>query len=294
MYLNPLSFGYESMAEVGILTGLKDQKKVRDSLEVNSGGKKLLLVPVALGKYDVYYILFAKKLSELAEIVRRIDVKPYVKNLDVLIYADLWNSPWHPENMLISPSENDKTILTTNRSGSQFEEATLDDVDRTIVEELMENSRVAFKDIAEKLKISTANVIKRYHVLREKNILNLSTVSLDFCKLGYKAIGDCYIRVENRGTLLETRRELLLIPNSIFCAEFVGGAYDLRVAIVISDLQDFFQLKNRVYAIDNIKNAEFYLNEMAEPWPFDFMGRTIIGKAYTPYADSKELKTKRA
>lgn len=276
MYLNPLSLGYESMAEAGILTGLGNQKKVAESLRANSSVKLAGVGPAALGKYDVYCLLAAKKLNELTELVRRIDIKPYVKNLDVLIFADLWNNPWHPENIVVKPSEHEDAISIANRSRKEFEPALLDDMDKTIVKALMENSRVAFKDVAEKLKISTANVIRRYRFLREKNILNLSSISVDLCKLGYKAIVDSYIKVENRGTLREVKGQILLIPNAIFCAEFVGGAYDIRVAVIASDFQDVFNLRNRIYAIKNIKSAEFYLHEIPCPWPEDFMGQNLI------------------
>ena len=111
---------------------------------------------------------------------------------------------------------------------------------------LMENSRIAFKDIAEKLKISTKNVIQRYQFLREKNVLNLSTISVDLFKLGYNAILDIYLNVDNRGTLPEIETQLLQIPNLVFCAKFVGGAYDLRVAIVLSNFEDVFRLKNKL------------------------------------------------
>jgi Lrp/AsnC family transcriptional regulator for asnA, asnC and gidA len=275
MYLNPLSLGYESIAEIGILTGLENQQKVAESLIANSSIKVITAGFAALGKYDAYCLLMAKKLNELTELVRRIDIKPYVKNLDVLIFADLWNNPWHPENIVVKPSKQEDPISNVNRLRKKFEPVILDDTDKIIIKALMENSRVAFNDIAEKLKISTANVIQRYHVLREKNVLNLSSISVDLCKLGYKAITDSYIKVENSGTLPEIQAQLLQIPNLAFCAEFVGGVYDIRVAVIASDFQDVFHLKQRIFSIKNIKSAEFYLHEVPVPWPNDFMGQNL-------------------
>ena len=277
MYLNPLSVGYESVAEVGILTGLENLKKVAEMLRANSSVKIFSIGTDAVGKYDAYCLLMARKLNELTELVRRIDIKPYVRNLDVLIFADLWDNPWHPENIVVKPLEHGSAISIVNRSRKKIEPVLLDnDVDKFIAKAVMENSRTAFKDIAAKLKISTATVIQRYRFLREKNILNLSSITIDFCKLGYKVIVDSYIKVENRGTLHEVKTQLLQIPNAAFCAEFVAGAYDIRVAVLASDFQDIFSLKKRIYAIKNIRNAEFYLHEIPILWQVDFMGQNLI------------------
>ena len=276
MYLNPLSMGYESIAEIGIMTDLADEEKVGELLRTNPRVK----IAGPLGKYSIYALLVAQKLNELNETVQQIDLKPYVKSLDVLIFADLWNNPWHPENLLVKPSEQENFITRPKKSKNKFEHVNLDETDISIAEMLMENSRTPFNAIAEKLGISTNNVIQRYQFLREKNVLNLSSISLDLPKLGYKATADSYIKVENRGNLPEVEAQLLQIPNASFCAKFVGGAYDLRVAVNVTDFADVFRLKKQVSAIKNIKAAEFYLAEIPGSWPDDFIGRNLLGVDY--------------
>jgi len=270
MLLNPISVGYESIAEVGILTDLADKEKVKESLKA----KPFVKVVGQLGKYDLYAFLQAHKLDELSHQVQQIDIKPYVKSVDVLILADLWNNPWHPENLRIKTLE--KSNKSESRIREKFEPVNLDENDKSIIRSLMKDSRTPFNEIAENIKISTANVIKRYRYLREKNVLNLSTISVDISKLGYKAIADSYIKVTNRGTLPEVEEQLLQIPNATFCAKFVGGAYDLRLAITITDFNDFSALKKQIYAIANIKKAEFSLFENPTSWFKDFVGQGLI------------------
>jgi Lrp/AsnC family transcriptional regulator for asnA, asnC and gidA len=272
MYLNPLSVGYESIAEMGIITDLADKEKVEELLRA----KPYVKIAPSLGRYSIYGLLLAQKLDELTEIVQLIDLKPYVKSLDVLIFADLWDNPWHPENLVVKPSERENLIARPKESKTKFERVSLDETDKRIAKMLMENSRTAFKEIAEKLGISTNNVIQRYQFLREKNVLNLSSISLNLFKLGYNAIADSYIKVENRGTMPEVEAQLLQIPNASFCAKFVGGAYDLRVAVIVADFADVFRLKKRIRAIKNIKTAEFYLAELPDYWPNDFVAGTLI------------------
>lgn len=263
MHLNPLSVGYECVAEVGLITDLADKAKVLDTLRA----KPTVKIWDALGKYSIYGLLFVHKLNELSEAIQHIDFKPYVKEVDVLISDEPWKSRWHPENLLVDPSQREKTMQKPEKPPAAFINITLDETDKQIIRMLMKNSRTTFKEIAEKTNTSINNVIQRYQSLREKNIINLSTISVNLLKLGYNAIMDTYIKVENRGTLTEVEKQLLQVPNAIFCAKFVGGAYDLRVATILRDFEDAFSCEKQVQKIRNIKTAEFYLHEIPNPWP---------------------------
>jgi Lrp/AsnC family transcriptional regulator, regulator for asnA, asnC and gidA len=276
MYLNPLSVGYESIAEIGIMTDLADKEKVAQALDKKQSSRIATFSPSPLGKYNIYGQLRARKLVELTELIRRIDVKPFTKSLDILIFADLWNNSWHPENLVAKSSEWENFIVKTRKSIPNFEHVALDEIDKRIMKMLMENSRISFKDIAEKLEISIKNVNQRYRFLREKNVLNLSTISVDLLKLGYKAILDIYINVDNKGNLPGTEAHLLEIPNLTFCAKYVGGVYDIRVAVVVASFDDVFRLKKRINSIENIQKTEFYLHELPGSWPVDILGPVLL------------------
>ena len=276
MHLNPLSVGYESIAEIGIMTDLADKEKAAQALRNIHSVRITTFNASSLGKYNIYGQIRARKLDELTRLIQRIDIKPFTKSLDILIFADLWNNPWHPENLVVRPSERENFITKTRKSIPNFEHIDLDETDKHIMKMLMENSRIAFKDIAEKTKISTKNVIQRYQFLREKNVLNLSTISVDLFKLGYNAILDIYINVDNRGTMHEIEAQLLRTPNLIFCAKYVGGAYDLRVAIILLNFEDVFRFKKQINSIENIRKTEFYLHEIPSPWPIDIFGTTLL------------------
>jgi DNA-binding Lrp family transcriptional regulator len=220
----------------------------------------------SLGKYDLYGAIHAKKLNDLAQIVQKIDIKPYVKKLELLIFSDLWENPWHPENLLVNPNEQQEDEMLP-RPRNKYEPVTLDDTDILIIKSLLNDSRVAFREIAEKVKISTAKVVDRYRLFREKNVINLSSISVDPIKLGYQAIADSYIKVANRENLPEVETELLKIPNLTFCAKFVGGTYDMRAATLVANFKDFFRLKKRIDQIKNIEKTDLYLFGDMRPWP---------------------------
>lgn len=268
MHLNPLSVGYEIIAEIGITTDLPEKEKAVQML----GDKNVFRLTDSLGRYDIYGLVMARNLDALEQLVERIDIKPIVRSLDILIFADPWENQWHPENIVINLSERENFVPSPRKARNRFESVSVDKTDKRIAKMLMEDSRIAFKEIAERLKISSKNVIQRYHSLREKGILNLSTISLDISKLGYKAILDAYLRVENRGNLQEVEAHLLRIPNSTFCAKFVGGAYDLRIAFIVADFNDVFRIKQQINSLRNIRAAEYYLHEVPGAWLDDFVG----------------------
>jgi Lrp/AsnC family transcriptional regulator for asnA, asnC and gidA len=273
MFLNPLSLGFDSIAEIGIHTDVADKEKVSQLL------KSRLSVDAHswIGRYELFGTLRAKKLSELNELVKKADVKPYVKQVDVLILADLWNNPWHPENFIIEPYERDDKIIFPERAtGRDYVE--LDEIDKGIAQALGKNSRIAFSELAKKFSISTANVIRRYNSLRKNNVINLSSISIDVSKIGYNAIIDSFLRVTDKGAIAETETQLLQIPNSVFCAKYIVGPYDMRVATLASGFQDFFTVRDQVLSIKNIRKAEFHLGniECAGPWPADFLAGRIL------------------
>lgn len=270
MYLNPLSVGYESIAEIGILTDLADKDRVNALLKDRPS---VTITPTPIGKYDICGILFAHKFNELSALVQQIDIKPLVKNLDVLIFTDLWDNPWHPENLTISPLEK---VERSSRQKKPFTPIDLDEIDLSICRALMRDSRTPFNAIAKSLGVSTSFVTERYRQLREKNVLNLSSITVNLPKLGYRANADSYIKVANRGDLPEVEKQLLEIPNLTFCAKYVGGAYDLRVAVNVRDFSGVDSMKRAVYSIGNIKHAEFYLFVNPIFWPSDFIGRNLI------------------
>jgi Lrp/AsnC family transcriptional regulator, regulator for asnA, asnC and gidA len=276
MYLNPLSVGFESIAEIGIMTDLADKEKVTQELSKRQSERITTFAASPLGKYNIYGLIRARKLEELTQLIQRIDIKPFIKSLDILIYAGLWNNPWHPENLVIKPSKWKNFTAKSRKKLPNFEHSAIDETDKGIIKMLMENSRIAFKDIAAKIRISTTNVIQRYQFLREKNVLNLSTISVDLFKLGYNAILDCYINADNRGTLDEIETQLLQIPNLVYCAKFVGGSYELRTATILSNFEDAFRLRKQIESIENLRKTEFYLHEILVPWPNDILGSALL------------------
>ena len=64
----------------------------------------------------------------------------------------------------------------------------LDEIDRQILDLLIDNTRTAFTDIAKKLLISAGTVHVRVKKMEDAGIIKGSSLSLDYKKLGYTFI----------------------------------------------------------------------------------------------------------
>jgi Lrp/AsnC family transcriptional regulator, regulator for asnA, asnC and gidA len=278
MHLNPVAMGFENVAEVGIETNFADREKVLDSLR-NIPALRIFNFAgnfETIGKYNIYGLAIGKRLDQLTETVGKIDSNPLVINVDLLIDAEPWISPWHPENLRVNLAEQEKVIKRPQKTDNRFEPTYLDEIDKGIIKMLMQNSRVPFNKIARKLNSSTATVIRKYKLLREKKVLTLSSIAIDLKKLGYKAVLDTFIKVDKRSDSPQTETQLLEIPNVIFFSKYVGGAYDFRTGTIVAEFQDVSRLKKQICSMSNIKTSEFYINEVVYPWPFDLLGHTIL------------------
>ncbi|PVX24414.1 MAG: hypothetical protein CW716_10175, partial [Candidatus Bathyarchaeum sp.] len=241
------------------------------------------LTNVSLGKYSLYGLITTKKSNQLTEVVAKIDQNSFVKSVDVLLFSDPWVNKWHPENVIVDLSERKKPLQRTEKPDTTYKAVTLDALNRNIIKMLMENSRISFSNMARNLKVSLNTVTQRYRFLKENNVLNLSTISIDLKKLGYKGIIDVYVKVDKKSGLSQTEKQLLAIPNLVFLTTFVGGFYDLRCANIIADFEDIIHLKKQFYSMSNIQRAEFYFNDLGTPWPIDFVGQCLLEWEFANY-----------
>src|SRR5690606_23092022 len=132
-----------------------------------------------LGKYDIWAKVALHDTQDLTEILEDIQTNLYIKSVDALIWVEAINIEY-PENLVINPfNTNNKQKPNNNEhnpyqrnfaNNTEKKQVKLDETDRKIAVILSQNSRTPFRKIAQKLGISTKNVIQRYNRLRE-NVL---------------------------------------------------------------------------------------------------------------------------
>ena len=139
-------------------------------------------------------------------------------------------SPWFYWTKLAkSAYELDKTGGLRNQSEQKGGQTRIDHLDRRILERLLLDGRVSFRQLATEMHISTTTVATRISRLQTAGVISGYRALVDFQRLGYELTVVTEIHV-SKGKLVEMEQEIAKLPN--VCAVYdVTGEID---AIVIS------------------------------------------------------------
>ena len=279
MLVNPHCLGYRHIADLGIAIAVENEQEVKIFLESRPYIGELV---GPLGHYRFWGKVALRDLNKLDDIIEDLESNRNVKHVDALIWAEAVNIEY-PQNLIIKPlyrEDAQKVIEQPALNNYNQEPLDLDDIDKKIAIILSQNSRTPFKKIATQLQISSKTVIQRYKKLR-KNLLTLSTITIDLSKLGYKALGNVFIKVSNRSKMPEIYSKLFQIPNIIVIIREIG-AYDLYCAVVLEDFEKLFEVYNKIIRIVGIETAEVYLTGIPRAWPFNLFPSLLESEYMKP------------
>ena len=103
----------------------------------------------------------------------------------------------------------------------------IDDIDKDILNNLLENSRLSYRQIAKKIKKSAATVMNRIKRLETDNIIKKYTVNIDYEKIGYDFPVIIDIRIA-KGDEIGTGNTLAKEQHVCSVYDITGG-FDLSV-----------------------------------------------------------------
>lgn len=103
----------------------------------------------------------------------------------------------------------------------------LDDKDRKILQIMMKNSRLSYREIAKLANLSTVTVLNRVKRLEESGVIKNYTIDLDYDKLGFDVQVIIDIRV-SKGKLIEVQRKISTEPN-VFAVYDNTGHFDSTI-----------------------------------------------------------------
>src|SRR3989338_9412552 len=87
------------------------------------------------------------------------------------------------------------------------QEISIDKTDKAILNILLENSRLSYRQIAAKAGVSVATVLNRVKALEESKVIKSYSAQLDYEKLGYDVEVIIDIRV-SKGKLYEVEKKI--------------------------------------------------------------------------------------
>lgn len=131
----------------------------------------------------------------------------------------------------------------------------LDAIDIRILEELTEDARISFVQLAKKLKVSNTLIHQRVKKLREEGILKKATYLIDPEKLGYETATYTTVMLSNAKYHRQVEEALRSIPEIVECVN-ISGRYALLVKIFAKNnrhLRDI--IYEKIHAIEGIEGT---------------------------------------
>ena len=127
----------------------------------------------------------------------------------------------------------------------------LDDIDRQILDMLIENTRTPFTDIAKKLLISAGTVHVRVKKMEEAGIIIGSSLTLDYEKLGYAFIAYVGAFLQNTSQTKFVMERINQIP-FVTVAHVTTGKFNIFCKIRAKNTN---HAKDVIYQLDDIEGV---------------------------------------
>ena len=140
----------------------------------------------------------------------------------------------------------------------------LDDIDRRLLRELLNDSKRSYRELARSIGVSAATVINHTQRLESAGVIRNYAVQLDHERLGYELTVITEITV-SKGKLLETEEEIAKIPN--VCAVYdVTGLTDAMVVAKFRNRRTLSDFTKKLLAMPYVErtNTHVVLTTMKE------------------------------
>jgi len=124
----------------------------------------------------------------------------------------------------------------------------LDEIDHQILDILIENARTPFTDIAKQLLVSAGTIHVRVKKMEDEGIIQGSTLSLNYEKMGYSFIAHVGIYLEKTSMTQSVIEHLRKISN-VTVAYVTAGKYNIFCKVRAKSTND---AKDIIYEIDDI------------------------------------------
>lgn len=134
----------------------------------------------------------------------------------------------------------------------------LDDIDRSIIESMRRDGRMAFSQIAEQLNVSPGMIRLRYNRLVELGYLKVVAVTNPLM-MGKRTMAMIGVRTDGR-KILEVANQLTAFDEVVYVVA-VSGRYDLLIEVFCSDHEDLLNfLTEKLAKVDGVRETESFMH----------------------------------
>ena len=127
----------------------------------------------------------------------------------------------------------------------------LDDIDKKILDFLVENTRMPFTEIAQRMGVSAGTIHVRVKKMEDTGVIKGSSLVIDYKKLGYNFTTYIGILLSKSSKTQQVVKILENIPN-VTELSVTSGKYNIFCKIRAKDTDD---AKNIIYKINDIEEV---------------------------------------
>ncbi|MRN01390.1 winged helix-turn-helix transcriptional regulator [Riemerella anatipestifer] len=127
----------------------------------------------------------------------------------------------------------------------------LDEIDKSILDYLVQNTRMPFTEIAKNLNVSAGTIHVRVKKMEDAGIILGSSLKIDYEKLDYTFTAFIGILLTKSNRTQEVLKQLEKIPN-IIETSVVSGKYNIFCKMKAKNTED---AENVIYQIDDIEDV---------------------------------------
>lgn len=130
----------------------------------------------------------------------------------------------------------------------------LDDIDKLIINELINDSRISYSDLAEKIHLSRVSVRERITKLKENGIITNFTIFVDSSKIGLTT--SVFFDIKAETAKIHSVAQKLAEFEEITIVYQTTGNTSLHVHAMIEDFEGIGKfMHEKLYTIDGITNV---------------------------------------
>ena len=134
----------------------------------------------------------------------------------------------------------------------------LDEIDRSIIEAMRNDGRVAFSQIASQLKVSPGMIRLRYNRLVELGVLKVVAISNPL-HMGFQTLAMIGIRVDGN-KLLEVAENISKLDEVIYLI-ITSGRFDIFAEVMCRDHADLLNfLTQKLASVKGVRESETFIH----------------------------------
>jgi DNA-binding Lrp family transcriptional regulator len=127
----------------------------------------------------------------------------------------------------------------------------VDEIDLKIIELLVKDSRITYRDISKEINIGLATVSRRIKNLEENKIITKYTTILDYSKLGKKCLMCCFIQIKS-GSNIEKLAQQISKYEDVQNICYIAGDFELSIIANCKDQEEAIQFISQLSKISEV------------------------------------------